>query len=417
MTRTLAKKEIDVKSGTLFVGVDLGLDRNVAVIITERGQRLAKFGFPHTQEGYAYFRRRLEELREYHQAPEVLVGMEPTNYFWKLLAAELEQHQMPYRLVNAYTVKKHREGDQLDRSKDDVRDAFTIADLLRTGKYTKTQLLHGAYADLRHYAAMYEQVRREMGRHKNLLWTAIGQLFPELRHEFKDVTGNTALALLRHQAAATMIRQMSVEDFIAGVRANFRGQRLQVSKLRRAYELAVASVGVREGLQALQLQVRLQLESLEQLQVQWEEVCRELIATFETLPESRYLMSVPSLGVVTAAIILAEIGNPDHYSNARQWNKLAGIQPTTNLSGNKTRSRTPMSHQGRSRLRTSLFFAVMRLVQVDDSFAQTYQQFQQREKALTKMQALGALMNKLLRVLWALIHHQTLYDPAYESAA
>jgi len=64
MTRTLAKKEIDVKSGTLFVGVDLGLDRNVAVIITERGQRLAKFGFPHAQEGYAYFRRRLEKLRK-----------------------------------------------------------------------------------------------------------------------------------------------------------------------------------------------------------------------------------------------------------------------------------------------------------------------------------------------------------------
>jgi hypothetical protein len=49
---------------------------------------LAKFRFPHDQDGYAYLRRRLKVLQERHQAPAVVVGMEPTNYFWKLLAAE-----------------------------------------------------------------------------------------------------------------------------------------------------------------------------------------------------------------------------------------------------------------------------------------------------------------------------------------
>jgi transposase len=417
MTRTLTEKESDVKPGALFVGVDLGLKRNVAVVVTESRRRLAKFAFPHEQEGYAYFRQRLEKLQEQHHAPDVLVGMEPTNFFWKLLATDLEDHQIPYRLVNAFTVKKHREGDQLDRSKDDVRDAFTIADLLSTGKYTKTRLLHEAHAELRHYAVMHEQLRRQIGRHKNLLWNGVGQLFPELRHEFKDIMGQTAVALLRYLPSATAIRDRSEEDFIASVRTEFRGQRLQVAKLRRAYRLAKTSVGVRDGIQALQLQVRLQLDSLEQLQTQMEEVCQALRDTFLTLPESSYLMSVHGLGVLTAAIILAEIGDPAHYSNARQWTKLAGIQPTTNLSGNKTSSRTPMSRKGRSRLRTSLYFAVMRLVQVDDSFAQSYRQLQHRKKPLTKKQALGALMNRLLRVLWALIHHQTLYDPAFEYAA
>ncbi len=55
--------------------------------------------------------------------------MEPTNYFWKLLARELEEQQIPYRLVNAYSVKKHREGNPLDASKDDPRDAKQIAEL------------------------------------------------------------------------------------------------------------------------------------------------------------------------------------------------------------------------------------------------------------------------------------------------
>jgi transposase len=316
-------------------------------------------------------------------------------------------------LVNAYTVKKHREGDQLDRAKDDVRDAFTIADLLRTGKFTETRLLHGRYAELRHYAALYDQLRREAGRYRNNLHNAVGQLFPEATQEFKNLTGLTALAMLRHHAAASVIRTLSEEDFIAAVRADFEGQRLCKPKLRRAHALAARSVGMQEGVQALQLMARQQIEAWAMVQKQWNEVRQALIDTFLAMPESRYLLSVHGLGLVTAAIILAEIGDPKNYRHGRQLVKLAGIQPVPNTSGRKSRSRTPMSHKGRPRLRTALFFAVMRLVQVDDAFARVYLRFQQRDKnPLTKMEALGALMNKLLRVLWALMRHQTYYNPA-----
>jgi transposase len=164
--------------------------------------------------------------------------------------------------------------------------------------------------------------------------------------------------------------------------------------------------------------VQQQLQTLALLERQLTEAREAMIDCFLALPESRYLLSVHGLGLVSAAVFLAEIGDPSHYHNGRQWIKLAGSQPTPNLSGRKTRSRTPMSRKGRSRLRTTLFFAVMRLVQVDDAFAREYLRFQQREKnPLTKMQALGALMNKLLRVLWALVHKQTLYNPAFVHTA
>jgi len=415
---TLSKKLADVKPGTLYVGVDLALDRNVAVVLGERAERLDRFGFPNNQDGYDYFHRRLETLRERQQAPAALVGMEPTNYFWKLLATYLEQQQIGYRLVNPYTVKKHREGDQLDRSKDDSRDAFTIGDLLRTGKFTETRLLHGQYAELRQHSTLYERLRRNIQRQKNLIHNTAGQLFPELRHVFEDFTGLTALAMLSNHAVATLIPSMSQEAFIAGVRADFQGQRLQVSKLRRAHALATNSVGLTDGVQGLQLALRLHIEALETLQRQFGQAKMAFVDTFLTLPESRYMLSMHGLGKITAAIILAEIGDPNRYTNARQLIKLAGTQPVLNTSGRKTRSRTPMSHKGRPRLRTALFFAVMRLIQVDDTFGREYLRFQQREEnPLTKMQALGALMNKLLRILWALMHHQTFYDPTFERAA
>ena len=129
----------------LYAGIDLALEKNVVVVLNASGQIVDRFTFGQEREGYAHAERRLEELRQRQQAAGVEVGMEPTNYLWKLLAQELEAKGMTYHLVNAYTVKKHREGDQLDRSKDDRRDAREIAKLIRQGECTQTRLQAGVY--------------------------------------------------------------------------------------------------------------------------------------------------------------------------------------------------------------------------------------------------------------------------------
>ena len=73
-----------------------------------------------------------------------------------------------------------------------------------------------------------------------------------------------------------------------------------------------------------------------------------------------------------------------------------------------------MSHQGRPRLRTLLYFSCLRMVQYDTHFAQLYAYLQRRkDNPLTKMQAVGVLMNKLLHIWWALIQNQTFYNPSF----
>ena len=414
MSKSLAKKLAQIKPGTVFVGVDLAWDKNVVVVLDAGARQLDRFAIPHDRDWYEYLRRRLQDVCERHQATAgVLIGMEPTNYYWKLLSSYLETQSLEYRLVNPYTVRKRREGDRLDRSRDDPRDAFTIADLLRTGKFTETQMLHGLYAELRSLVAHYHRLQGDIGRQKTLLRTAVGQVFPELRQVFQDFTGHTARAMLFHHARAHQVADLSLESFIAGVRADFQGTRLHLTKLRHAHRLAARSVGLKEGTDALQLMTRLYLETLAGMQEQLQQVEQALVATFLALPEALYLLSVPGLGVITAATILAEIGDPSRYQNGRQLIKLAGTQPAPNISGRKARSATPMSGQGRPRLRTALYFACLRLVQRDEAFARTYQRLQQRNKnPLTGMQAIGALMNKLLRILWAIMRDQTDYDPA-----
>ncbi len=145
---TVAKKLACINPGTLLAGVDLSLDSLVVVVLDGEGRRVGRFKAEHSRSGYECLTTRWRQLAQSLGASAIWVGMEPTNYYWKLLATYLQQEGLPFRLVNPLTVNRHREGDQLDRAKDDWRDAFQIADLLRTGKYTETQLRLGAYAEL-----------------------------------------------------------------------------------------------------------------------------------------------------------------------------------------------------------------------------------------------------------------------------
>ncbi len=412
MKPSLSEKLRRFKPGLLYVGVDLGLDSNVVKVKDERAKLLGSFEFPHSRDGYDFFYRRVQALVERHHASGFVVGMEPTNYFWALLASDLEQRQVDYRLVNPYTVRKHREGDQLDRSKDDSRDASKVSDLLREGKYTETRLFHGAYAELRQYAAMHDRLMRDIGRQKTIVRTIVGRLFPEFSRVFKDLSGRTAATALKSQAAAVHIRGMTLDEYVAAVRKS-SGKRLAVRKLRQVHQLAATSVGVQDGVEALQLALRLHLETIERLQMQEQEVRQAMLKTFEAMSEARYLGSLAALPAITCAKILAEIGDPSRYRHGHQLIKLAGTQPTSDYSGRKRRSQTPFSRKGRARLRVILYFACLRLIQVDEAFARLYQYYRQRENnPLTKMQALGVLMNKLLLVLWSLMRHKTEYDPA-----
>lgn len=411
MSPSISEALATIKPGTVFVGIDLGRRRNTAVAITAQARRVGRCVFSHDAEGYENLTHHLQRWVEERQAPQAIVGMEPTNYYWKLLGQHMERTAQRYVLINPYTVKKHREGDQLDRAKDDQRDAFTIADLVRTGKFTQTRLLHGTYASLRAYAALYAQTRRQIARQKNQLRSRMDPLFPELQGLFREL-GYTAQAIARHHAAAVQIRHMSWDQFLAAVQVDAHGHRLQLGKVRQVYELAPHSVGVSEGLDALQFGVTTSLERLALLEQQQDQEREVMTEALLRLPEAAYVLSVPGIGLVSAALLLGEIGDPSRYRNAQQLVKLAGIQPSPNASGERTHSPTAISRKGRALLRETLYFCCLRLIQRDEAFIYHYDRYQQRSSnPLTKTQALGALMNKLLRILWALIKQQTYYDP------
>lgn len=171
-------------------------------------------------------------------------------------------------------------------------------------------------------------------------------------------------------------------------------------------------MGGSEATTALQLLAQQQVAAIRLLDQQAQELLHTLLTLFHTLPESPYLLSIEGLKAPSALGVVAYIGDLTHYHAGSALIKLAGTQPTPNTSGRKTFSATPFSHQGRSGLRTVVYFITLRLIRQNEALHHHYVRLTTRPShPLSKMQAVGACMNKFLWYVWHVAKHREVYDP------
>ena len=94
-----------------------------------------------------------------------------------------------------------------------------------------------------------------------------------------------------------------------------------------------------------------------------------MAALTATLPESRFLLSIPGVGPLTVASLLGELGPLTSYTRAKQLVKMAGTNPTEAESAGKRSRHSPMSKKGRSVLRWCLWMASVALLRHNPEFA------------------------------------------------
>lgn len=418
MNRRVADNLAGIKPNTLFAGVDIAELTHVVTVSTPQARIVARFTFANSRPGFDTFFQRLAALQRQHQAAEVLVAMEPSGHLWGPLAQAITERHWRYVMVNAYTVHQHRQGDALDRAKDDWRDSAVIAGLARTGVFTQSQAPQGVFAGLRHLEQRLQVTARELARHKNRLRADIATVFPEFLSVFRDLLGATAQAVLEDDPIPAHIVARDEGAWIAGVRQVLRGRRLSLRHLTRLRAAAAESIGQRAGAAAYQRTIRRTLQTLRLLQEEECELQQAIRDEVAQVPGHAQALTIPGISPLTLGRILGQTGDPTDYVKARQWVKLAGIQPTPCASGQHRRARTPMARQGRAGLRTAVFFASLRVIQNDAAFRQAYQRLQERDHhPLCKMEALGAMMNKLIRIIWTLIVRDVPYDAQQAFAA
>lgn len=132
-------------------------------------------------------------------------------------------------------------------------------------------------------------------------------------------------------------------------------------------------------------------------------------ADSETAKQLKLVTSIPGFGDKSAAHILAEIGDINIYQNARQLSAHAGITPAIFQSGNHERKYTRMTKAGNAHIRKMLFFPAMSAMKYNPICSEFAARLE--EKGKSKLAIIGAIMNKLLRILFGVLKHQKPFNP------
>ena len=138
---------------------------------------------------------------------------------------------------------------------------------------------------------------------------------------------------------------------------------------------------------------------------------RKVIAPEPDLAERFALLdSVPGIAETSAIQILAELAMLAPDLEARQWVAYAGLDPREYSSGSSVQKKTRISKAGNKHLRRALYMPALVAVQHDPHLRAFYQHLLERGKF--KMQALVAVMRKLLHAFHAMFKTHQPYDGA-----
>jgi len=397
---------------TLIVGVDVAKRKHHARMMDSRtGWECGHpFTFQNNITGFSRLLGRISRTKEEIGATNIIVAVEPSGHYWKPLAWYLSGVGITVVLVNPYHVKRSKELDDNTPTKNDRKDAWVIASLAAEGRFFRCYLPQGVWAELRSLGQARRRQRARLSAARVALVVLLDEYFPEFGDVFKNPLGKGALYILQRYPWPVDLRALPVERITHELKQATSGR---VGQKRAVQLLAVArdSVGVTEGLDAARLRLGQVLAEIRFWQGQLTQTEEAMARALQATGMGAYLLSIPGVGVVTAAVFLSEVGDMARYTDWRQLRRLAGYNLTENSSGQK-KGRTQISKRGRPGLRSILYQAAVTLVAKNKEFGALYRYLRtRRENPLAGPQALVAVACKLLRVIFALVKKREMYDP------
>jgi transposase len=418
--RQVAKRQ-RIRKATLIVGVDIGKAFNAVGFMDKEGNVLGSCAkLYNSREGFEEFINLIEGLKAKHHLRDVLIGMEPTGHYWRKLAYFAKDHGYEVRFVRTTALKHHREIDESSSAKSDQRDALTIANITREGKYIDTVIEDGLLRQLRTLSKARERLLRYSVSAKNSLHAALDDYFPELHEIFWSMGSRSLWAILEQcpfPQDVVLMKLSTLRNLIAQSSRKKAGSAVKAEKL---IEAAQKSIGVKQIGNADRYRVQMCLEEVKRTVLSLKNIDKQLKCLLKETSAASYLMSIPGVGPLSAAVFLGELGDPTHFHNARQIVKYAGYDPQESDSGSRI-GRKFISKKGRWLLRKYLFFMSMRVVVLSNYFQEYYLRKLETKNRVgqqpRRKEMLCAVAIKLIKVIFALLRDKREFVDLVPAAA
>jgi transposase len=415
-TRQIEKRQ-RITSHTLVIGIDIGSEFNAVCLMDKEGDVLGRYPrIYNSRKGFDYFHAVVEQAKRKSGFTHVLIGMEPTGHYWRKIAFYALDKGYEVRFVRTTALKHQRELNESSSAKSDIRDAFTIGNIVREGKYIDTVIEEDVFRQLRTLAHTRERIVRYNTGSKHALKAVLDDYFPELAGVFWSMKSKGLWALLDTYPFPEDVLGAGLPALTELLITSTKRKTHAQEKACIIYRAAQESVGLKRIGNADRTRLSIYLNEVKRSEERLKEMEDVIAGLLHQIPLAGYILSIPGVGTVTCGVFLGELGNPGYFKDPRQIVKYAGYDPKENDSGLRT-GRKIISKKGRWLLRKYLYFMAMRVVHRSAFFKGYYENKQGgAHRPLEKKEALCAVIIKLIRVIFALMRDKKTFTEETSAA-
>ncbi len=402
----------------LFVGIDVGSQNNAVYLMKPDGSKYSSFSVQNNRGGAKLLAEKIVSAVQSQGLTDVVIGMEATSIYGDSLVyalredGKLGQYPRKIHVLNPKQVSKFKESYS-DLPKNDDVDAFVIADKLRFGRITKE-----VYMDDYRYKALQTVTRarfyavqdltREKQRFANYLFLKCSGLAQD-----KDIinTSATTLALMEHFETADDLAYADLDELTSFITKAGRGRFPDAETTAKAVQAAArGSYRLPKTVNdSVNQAMSVSIATMRALDGQIKVLDKAIEQQFEIIPNT--LTSIPGIGKVYSAGIIAEIGDIHRFQSQASVAKFAGLVWTQHQSGNFEAQNTRLIKSGNRFLRYYLLEAANSVRRCDSEFRRYYDlKFKEVNKYQHK-RALALTARKLVRLVFRLLKDDRLYKP------
>lgn len=387
-----------------YCGIDIAKYKHEASVIDLDGKALAdSISFSNDKQGCE---KVLAVFQKFEISPaDVIIGMEATGHYWLSVYAFFIELGYTVKVINPIQSEAFRKM-YIRQTKNDSKDSYIIAQIMRFGEYSATSLSEENIVALRQLSRYRFALVDEIGDCKRRVIALLDQVFPEYDKLFSDTFGNSSKELLLNCQTPEDMLKISTKKLTSILNKASHG-RFGKEKAEEIKNAAKNTFGISFAKDAFSFQIKQLMEQIVFLENQLSEL-EEQIANLlhET---NQYITTIPGIGDVLGAVIIGEIGDINRFERPNQLVAFAGLDVTVKQSGEFSGTKNKISKRGSPYLRRAIWLAAQRAAFCDPILSEYYQSLRARGKH--HLTAIGAVARKMCNIIFAILKENRSYEP------
>jgi transposase len=388
-----------------YLGIDVSKGYADFTLLDDDKNQLEKvFQLDDTRQGHDKLKRLLARMLQQHCLGRIYCGLESTGGYENNWHHSIRQwsEDMPVKVVrlNPYVVKSNTTAT-LQRNVTDALSCRYIAEYLITQSKSIRYDELPSSVDYSAFRSLNNHINLQKGQCSQLineLKSVLYSVFPELLRYCKDSVPGWVLEVLIKYPSSTEIAKAKVEKLC---RINFVDQAKASSIITKAKSSVAARSNVADAFLVRQLAKDI-LQKQEAIKEQ-----KTFLSSQCNGEEIDLLVSMCGIGKYTACVAIIEIENIRRFASPKKLVSYFGLHPELKDSGDK-KAVYKMSKRGRASMRGALFMCAQTAVMHDPHIKKIYHKH--RSKGFNHKQAIGVVMQKLLRIIWGVLTHKVPYN-------